>query len=226
MLTTHFFADPELVDLLRFWAAGRAGADLPEWGGDVGALPRAVLPNLAVVDFRGEPTYRYFGAELARRWGGDPTGRQVFAQVLRGGQARYLKSLAEETFARRAPIFSAAVYQTDAAGVVMTGRLFTPFTFAGSLDPCYLLAVQLFRGSEADLRAISVSSVVHETRRDLITDPAELCARLQRARGDYQIARHTHRRTLAQEVDGVAQDLTGRALVPLACHEEPDGAGA
>jgi hypothetical protein len=222
MLTTNFFADPELVELLRFWDASRGGRALPEWGGDVGALPRDLLPNLAIVDFRGEATYRYIGADLARRWGGNPTGKRAFVNVLRGAHRRYLRSLTDEMFARRAPIFSAAVYQSSATGVVMTGRVMTPFTFEGSIDPCFLLAVQLFKGSDQELRAIDVSGVVHELRRDLITNVAELCTRLEAARHHYQIARHTHRRTLAQDVDAIAQELSGSALIALTCFDEPD----
>jgi acetyl-CoA carboxylase alpha subunit len=80
----------------------------------------------------------------------------------------------------------------------------------------------LFKGSERDLRAIDVSGVVHELRRDLITDPTELCRRLEEARRQYQIARHTHRRTLAQYIDEIARELAGSALVALPCDEEPD----
>jgi hypothetical protein len=223
MLTTHFFADPELVGLLRYWDAARAGRALPEWRGDVGALPPDLLPNLIVADFRGEPTYRYMGVECARLWGGNPTGRRIFTDVLRGAQGRYLRSLADEMFARRAPVFSAAVYQASSVGVVMTGRVMTPFTWNGSAEPCFLLTVQLFKGLEPDLRAISVSGgAVHELRRDLITDAAELCARLEAARRQYQIARHTHRRALAQDLDLIVQELAGRALVSLPCIDDAE----
>jgi hypothetical protein len=222
MLTTNFFADPELVDLLRFWDASRGGSALPEWGGDVGAIPSHLQPNLAIVDFRGEATYRYIGAEVARRWGGNPTGKRAFADVLRGAHRRYLESVTDEMFARRAPIFSAAVYQSSATGVVMTGRVMTPFTYEGSSDPCFLLTVQLFKGSDQELRAIDVSGIVHEIRRDLISDVAALCTRLETARHQYQIARHTHRRTLAQDVEEIVDELTGRALIALPCFDEPD----
>lgn len=227
MLTTQFFADPEFVGLLRFWNASRGERAMPEWDGDVGAVPGALLPNLAIVDLRGDPTYRYIGAEVARLWGGNPTGRSIFGVVLRGAHRHYLRSLTDDMIARRAPIFSSAVYQSSAVGVVVTGRIVAPFTVEGSNEPCFLLAVQLFKGSERDLRAIDVSGVVHELRRDLITDPIELCRRLEDARRHYQIARHTHRRTLAQDIDEIAQELSGRALVPLPCYEEPDpGTGA
>jgi hypothetical protein len=222
MLTTQFFADPEFIGLLRFWNASRGERAMPEWGGDVGVVPGELLPNLAIVDLSGEPTYRYIGTEVARLWGGNPTGRPVFTVVLRGAHRRYLRSLTDDVIALRAPIFSSAVYQSSAAGVVLTGRMLAPFTREGSTEPQIVLAVQLFKGSERDLRAIDVSGVVHELRRDLITDPTELCRRLEEARRQYQIARHTHRRTLAQYIDEIARELAGSALVALPCDEEPD----
>ncbi len=219
MLTPHFFADPEFLGLLRFWETSRGTRPVPEWLGNVAALPQDILPNLAIVDFRGDPTYRYFGSELARRWGGDPSGRSVFGRVLRGEQSRYLKSVTDDVFARRAPIFSAAVYESSTAGVVMTGRLIAPFTYEGSAEPCFLLAVQLFRGSDEEMRAVDV---VHELRRDLITDAGAVWARLDEAGRHYQIARHTRGRALAHEVEAIARELTGRAVMSLPCLEDPE----
>jgi len=222
MLTTQFFADPAFVGLLRFWNANRGDRALPDWGGDVGMLPGELLPHLAVIDLHGEATYRYIGAEVARLWGGKPVGRPVFTVVLRGAHRRYLKSLSDEVIARRAPIFSSAVYQSSDAGVVLTGRVVAPFTGEGTTEPRFLLAVQLFKGSEQDLRAIDVAGIVHELRRDLITDVVELCTRLEDARRRYQIARHTRQRMLAQDVELITQELAGSALIPLPCFDEPD----
>jgi len=222
MLTTQFFADPAFVGLLRFWHTSRGDRALPDWSSDVDALPGELLPHLAVVDLHGEPTYRYIGAEVARLWGGRPVGRPVFTVVLRGTHRRYLKSLSEEVIARRAPIFSSAVYQSSDDGVVLTGRVVAPFTDEGATEPLFLLAVQLFKGSEQDLRAIDVAGIVHELRRDLITDVVELCARLEEARRRYQIARHTRQRMFAQDVELITQELAGSALIPLPCFDEPD----
>jgi hypothetical protein len=222
MLTTHFFADPDFLELLQFWDASRGGRPLPDWSGDIGVMPRGLLPNLIISDRRGEPTYLYVGAECVRRWGSDPTGRRAYGDVLRGAHARYLKSLSEETLARRAPIFSAAVYQPDAASMIMTGRLHAPFTYQGSAEPVMMVTLQLFKGSERELREIGIAGIVHEIRRDLIADVAALCARLEDARRQFQIARHTHRRTLAQDVDVIAHELIGSALLSLPCHDDPD----
>jgi hypothetical protein len=222
MFTTHFFADPDFLELLQFWDASRGARPLPDWSGDIGVFPRSLLPNLIISDRRGEATYHYVGAACVRRWGSDPTGRRAYGDVLRGAHAHYLHSLSAETLARRAPIFSVAVYQPDAADLLMTGRLHAPFTYRGSAEPCFLITVQLFKGSERELREIGIAGIVHETRRDLITNASELCTRLEDARRRYQIARQTPRRTLAQHVEEIAQELTGRALVPLPCFEEPD----
>ena len=46
------------------------------------------------------------------------------------------------------------------------------------------------------------------------------CCGLEDARRQFQIARHTHRRTLAQVVDDVAQALADKALIALPCFDE------
>ncbi len=227
MLTTHFFADPDFLELLQFWDASRGGRALPDWSGDVGVVPAGLLPNLIITDRRGpEPTYQYVGAECVRRWGADPTGQRIYTDVLRGAHGRYIRSLGEQATAERAPIFSTAVYQPDAASVVMTGRLYAPFSQQGSPDCKAMMTLQLFKGSERELREIGLKGIVHEIRRDRIDAVPELCARLADARRDFQISRHTRGRTLAQYVDAIAEELAGRALVSLPCIEEPDPAGA
>ena len=220
-MTTHFFAAPDFLELLQFWDAGRKGSALPEWQDDLTAVPAALLPNLVVTD-RPDTLYRYVGAEVVRRWGSDPTGRRIFDEVLSGAHRRYIKSLGDECLSRRAPIFSAAVYQPDATSVIMTGRLYVPFTYRGSAEPRILLTLQLFKGSEQRLKEVGLQCIVHEIRRDMIDMVPELCARLASARRYYQISRHTHQRTLAQDIDSIAQELTGSALIALPCLDEPD----
>lgn len=222
MLTTQFFADPEFLELLRYWDACRGGRALPIWRGDMTAVPRGLLANLVVADLRGEATYAYVGAECMRLWGSDTTGQRLFVDVLKGAHRRYLTSLFDETVTRRAPLYSTAVYQPDTANTIMTGRLLTPFTIGDTAVPNVLLTLQLFRGSELLLRRVGIGGIVDEIRRDMITDVGALCARLEDARGRYQVARHTHRRTLAQDVDTIAHELRGSALISLPCLEEPD----
>ncbi len=223
MLTTHFFADPDFLELLQFWDASRGRRPLPDWSGDVGVVPRNLLPNLVISDRReAEPRYVYCGTEIVKRWGSDPTGQKIYSETLSGAHSRYIKSLGDQARAERAPIFSAAVYQHEPATVIMTGRLYAPFTYQGSAKVAAMMTLQLFRGSEATLREIGLSAVVHEIRRDLISDVPALCARLADARRDFQISRHTHRRTLAQDVDALADALTGSVLVALPCLDDPD----
>jgi hypothetical protein len=223
MITTHFFADPDFLELLQFWDASRGGRSLPEWSGDLAVIPQRLLPNLIISDRRGpDALYHYVGAECVKRWGSDPTGRRLYGDVLSGAHGRYIKSLGDQAMACRAPIFSTAVYQPDALDVIMTGRLYAPFTHQGSAEPRMMMTLQLFKGSERDIQEIGLKGIVHEIRRDQITNVAELCARLEDARREYQIARHTHRRTLAQEIELIARELTGRALLPLPCLEDPD----
>src|SRR3954468_19265983 len=141
MLNSHFFADADFLALLRFWETMRGGRALPDWDGDFGVIPRVLLPNLIISDrLAGKATYRYVGATCVRRFGRDPTGERAYGGILRGGHARYLRSLSQQTLARRGPIFSAAVYQPDAdlSDMLMTGRLHAPFTLQGSTDPLVL----------------------------------------------------------------------------------------
>jgi hypothetical protein len=101
--------------------------------------------------------------------------------------------------------------------MLMTGRLFTPFTYRGSAEPTAMVTVPLIQGSLGTLNQIGASGVVHEIRRDMIAMVPELCTRLEGARRYYQLSRHTHQRTLAQHIDGIARELAGSALIPLPC---------
>ena len=220
-MTSHFFAAPDFLELLQFWDGARQGRAMPEWHDDLAAVPPALLPNLVITD-RPDTLYRYVGTEIVRRWGSDPTGRRIYDEVLTGAHRRYIKSLGDETLARRAPIFSAAVYQPDASSVIMTGRLYVPFTYQGSTEPRILFTLQLFKGSEQKLKEVGLHYIVHEIRRDMIAMVPALCVRLAQARRYYQISRHTHQRALAQDIDAIARELTGSALIPLPCLDEPD----
>jgi hypothetical protein len=221
-MSTHFFAAPDFLEMLQFWDASRGGRVLPDWSGDVAVVPATLLPNVIISDRRGEPTYLYVGSECSRRWGSDPTGQVIFSNVLKGAHRDYIKALGDEAIARRAPIFSAAVYQHDPDGMVMTGRIYAPFTYRGSTEPLMMMTLQLFHGPEAVLRKVGLSGIVHEIRRDLIAVVPEVCARLEEARRYYQLSRHTHQRGLSKHIDRIAQDLTGSALVPLPCLDMPD----
>jgi hypothetical protein len=220
-MTSHFFAAPDFLELLQFWDASRGGRPVPDWSGDIAVIPATLLPNMTISDRRAEPTYRYVGPEVVRRWGSDPTGKRIHREVLAGAHSAYIRSLADETMARRAPIFSAAVYQPDAATTIMTGRLFAPLTYQGSPEPCMMLTLQLFQDSKQLLQEIGPRGFVHEIRRDLIAAVPAVCARLVDARRYYQLSRHTHQRGLAQHIDGIARELAGSALVPLPCLEIP-----
>jgi hypothetical protein len=221
MITTHFFADRDFLELLRFWEASRGGQPLPDWSGDIAVIPRSLLPNLIISDRRAEPVYHYVGEVSARRFGSDPTGQLVFTDVLQGTHRRYIWSIGAEALARRTPVFSTAIYQ-DAEDMVVTGRLYAPFTYRGSSAPLMLLTVQLFKGAETTLYEIGRRGTVHEIRRDMIALVPDLLARLEAARRDYQLALHTHRRNLAGDIERIAHELTGSALIPLPCFEEPE----
>jgi hypothetical protein len=221
-MTTHFFAAPDFLDMLQFWDASRRGRRLPDWDGDLSVIPATLLPNVIVSDRRGEPVYRYVGSEVVRRWGSDPTGQVVFSNVLQGAHRDYIKSVGDEALSRQAPVFSAAAYQADPDGLIMTGRIYAPFTYQGSAEPLMMMTLQLFHGPETVLRKVGLSGIVHEIRRDLIAMVPEVCTRLEDARRYYQLSRHTHQRGLAGHIDRIAEELSGSALVPLRCLDLPD----
>jgi hypothetical protein len=213
-MPTHFFAAPDFLGLLRFWDEARDADLLPEWRGDMAALPAALHDNLIISERHPDPVYRYVGAECQRRWGGDPTGQKV-AATLKGEHGRYVLALCDETLARGAPIFSAAVYQTDDLSMIMTGRLMVPFIPSGGAQPSVAMGVQLFRGPDL-LPVIGTSGFVHELRRDMIALVPALCARLEDASRYYRIAHRIHQRDIARDLEDVVRELSGSALVPLA----------
>src|SRR5258708_4786471 len=133
-----------------------------------------------------------------------------------------MRSIREAALSQSAPVFSAAVYQPNPAVLVMTGRVHTPFTYRGSTEALMMFTLQLFKGADGALDWRGAEGFVHEIRRDLIARVPELHTRLEDARRAYQISRHTHQRTLVQDVDAIAGELTGSALMPLPCYEEPD----
>ena len=96
------FAAPDFLQTLRFWDRSRLGSGLAVWDGALSEISAELLPNLIIADWHGEPTYRHFGRECVQRLGHDPTGQAVF-DVIHGAQAGYVRSLVEDSLARRAP---------------------------------------------------------------------------------------------------------------------------
>lgn len=213
-MVTDFFAAPDFLRLLRFWDESRDGRPLPDWDGDLSRIPVELLPNLVVSERRPEPFYRYVGAECERRWGGKVEGRPVY-QVLAGGHAAYIRSLGDDVVARRAPIFSTAIYRLDDDELMRTGRLFVPFTYAGSAAPQAIMALQLFRGSEETLSRLGQAGFVDEMQRQMIAAAPELCARLDEARRLHHLARRPQQDDLARDMAALAEKLSRGVLVPL-----------
>jgi hypothetical protein len=214
-MPTKFLAQPDFLTLLRFWDDSRAGRDVPEWDGHFSQIPAVLLPNLIISERRPDPVYLYVGAECARRWGREVTGRRMYDEVLTGAHAAYIRSLEEDVIARRAPIFSAAIYGRDQGDLVLTGRLFVPFTEERSTRPCFIMAVQLFRGSDLKLSTLGDRGFAEETERQMIAAAPTLCDRLEKARHFDQAAGGILRRDLAEELAEIARDLSGDALVRL-----------
>jgi hypothetical protein len=214
-MSLDLFAEPDFLALLRFWENSRRGRDLPSWNGDPARLPRVLLPNVVISERHPEPVYAYVGHECARRWGGDVTGRHLYDEVLTGPLARYIRSLEEDALARRAPIFSAAIYGRDENDLILTGRLFAPFTDELSPTPCYVMGVQIFRGSALKLSALGGQGFAEEVDRQMITATPLVCDRLEKARHWEIAARGFPRREVAEPFAEAARDLAREALVPL-----------
>jgi hypothetical protein len=212
-MATDFFAEPDFLRLLHYWDESRKGRPLPDWDGDLFRIPEELLPHLIVSERRPEPLYRYVGAECERRWGSRISGRPIY-DVLRGGHGAHVRSLGDEAIARRAPIYSAAIYRLD-DDLIVTGRLFAPFTFEGSEAPQIIFALQLFRGSDRALDRLGEAGFVDETQRQMIVAVPELCGRLDQARRLHHFSRRPRPDALAQEMAALARDLTGDVLLDL-----------
>jgi hypothetical protein len=211
---TQFLAEPDFLALLRFWDDRRAGAGLPDWDGDLSVIPGELLPNLIIERRRPEPTYLYVGGECTRRWGQDVTGRRVYGDVLHGVYGAYIRSLDEDASRRRAAVFSAAVYRLG-DDLLLSGRLFAPFAFRGSAEAGAIFGVQVFSGLDVPLAGVDSEGFVDELQRQMVVAVPALCDRLERARRYHAMARRIHQNELARELDAIAREFTGDALVPL-----------
>src|SRR5690348_1518306 len=117
-----FFASPNFIALLRFWDAARAGQAVPDWDGDVAAIPAHLRERVVIVERRGANLiYRYLGIHNRKRFGRDPTGDTV-AETLDGNYTAYLADLTEAVLAGAAPVFSCSVLRRNDL-IRRTGRL-------------------------------------------------------------------------------------------------------
>src|SRR5207248_11434303 len=101
-----------------------------------------LLPNLIVADWLGGLRFRYVGSECVARFGADPTGRPILP-TLGGAYASYIRSLGDDVIARRQPIFSTGVFEVGDE-LMVSGRLFTPFSDGRGAAPGVIVGVQLF----------------------------------------------------------------------------------
>jgi hypothetical protein len=217
----HFFSAPDFFNLLRFWDANRAATGLVALNDDLAHVPSELLPNLIIVDWGDEPRYRYIGSECVSRFGDDPTGRPLVA-TLGGAYANYIRSLGDETLARREPIFSASIFEVGDE-LMVTGRLFTPFAAAGADEPTIIVSVHLFSRAAFKLSAVGRSGFVNESQRLLIAGVPEICRQLDKARSYHRVARAVPGRVQATEWAEVVRKLSRSALVVLRPFREAIG---
>jgi len=217
----HFFSAPDFLNLLRFWDASRTTSGCAVWADDLARVPRELLPNLIIVDWAGEPHFRYVGSECASRFGADPTGRPL-AATLGGAYAHYIRSLGDDALARREPIFSACIFEVG-DDLMVTGRLFTPFVGAGAAEPNLIVSVHMFSRAAFKLSEVGRSGFINESQRLLIAGVPEVCQRLDEARRYHHLARAVPGRPQAAEWADIARDLSRSALVALRPFREAMG---
>jgi hypothetical protein len=217
----HFFSAPDFFNLLRFWDGSRAASGRAVLDADITLVPGELLPNLIVVDWGSEPRYRYVGSECVSRFGDDTTGRPLVA-TLGGAYANYIRSLGDETLARREPIFSACLFEVGDE-LMVTGRLFTPFAEAGADEPTIIVSVHLFSRAAFTLNEVGRSGFVNESQRLLIAGVPEVCQQLDKARSYHRLARAMPGRVQATEWADVARKLSRTALVVLRPFREAIG---
>jgi hypothetical protein len=209
----HFFAAPDFLAMLRFWETSRAESGVAVWDGDLAKVPAELRPNLIVVDWPGTPRYRYIGSECVARFGRDTTG-EALPTTLGGAYAAYICSLGDEVIARRQPIFSTSVFEVGDE-LMVSGRLFTPFSDAPDKPPGIIVSVHLFSRTAFKLSAVGGSGFVNESRRMLIPGVPELCAQLEAARRYHHVSRAVASRAQSAEWAELARRLSHDALVAL-----------
>jgi hypothetical protein len=209
-----FFASPNFLTLLRFWDGARAGRAVPDWDGDLAAIPANLLPRTVIVERSGEAlTYRYLGTYNKNQFGRDPTGTTI-AETLSPEYAAYLADLTAAALAGATPVFSCSVLHRDNL-VKRTGRLVAPFTFRGSPSPSVVMSAHLEAGDEFKVTEVVEPGSVLETERMRIAGVPDMCARLEEAGRYHRLSRGVPDRGLASEWDKISASLGAGVVVPL-----------
>jgi hypothetical protein len=200
-----FFASPNFLALLRFWDSARAGANRPDWNGELSSIPADLLPRLVIVERHKTLTYRYLGIEKKRQFGRDPTGATI-AATLSPEYAAYITDLIETSLAGAAPVFSCSILHRDNL-IKRTGRLVAPFTLRGSPSPTLIMSAHLVAGDEFKVTEVVEPGGVLETERVRIAGVPAVCARLEEIGRYHQLSQAMPDRGLAKEWDRIAASL-------------------
>jgi hypothetical protein len=158
------------------------------------------------------------GEACIHRWGEGVTGCRIFGEVLSSAYARYIRSLELDTITRRAPIFSEAIFELG-NDMMMTGRLFAPFTRHGSDGASVVFGLQLFNGPPVPLAEISRAGFTSEIQRQIIVAAPGLLAQMEKARHYYQLSRHAHQNELTEMLARISRETIGASLRPLPTFE-------
>jgi len=149
-------SDTQLRELLRFWAARRAGAAAPVRAAiDPVEMPRHILPHLTLCDVITTQSgrryrYRIVGTELVAVAGYDPTWRYL-DEVLpeRDGYREQIIALCDAVAAHRRPVYSEGAYINMGApsnAERPTFRLLLPLAGPDG-EVTHILGGQIFRTS-------------------------------------------------------------------------------
>ena len=97
-----------LRGLYEYWDDKRGARAMPARGDLDPADLKRMLPHLILIDVVADPRryiYRLVGTREVELRGSDPTGKRIHGEAMSGAHSRYIRSIAEETMSRRAPIF-------------------------------------------------------------------------------------------------------------------------
>ena len=209
----EFFASPNFLALLRFWDSLRTGATVPDWTGELAAIPANLRQRLVIVERREDLIYRYVGILNQSQFARDPTGATI-AETLSPEYVAYLADLVESVLAGAAPVFSCSILRRNDL-IKRTGRLVAPFTLRRSPAPCLIMSAHLEAGDEFKVTEVVESGGVLETERVRIAGVPAVCDRLEEVWRYHLLSGMEPDRSLASEWDRIAASLGAGVIVPL-----------
>ncbi len=171
---------PVLGSLLRYWSAQCEGRIMPARQ-DIDPLEMGpkLLPHLLLCDLQDRGArlrYRLVGTNVVRRWGFDPTGRNLDETM--GPYFAYLADLLRQLFQERAPIQASCAFRWGVNRELEANHLLLPLS-KGGLDPAIALVGLTFRSDEVfppQIRSLNGVGRFEERGRAIIEPLEEIAA--------------------------------------------------